>query len=333
MMTVRRNNHYWLLPMVMATVFLLSGFERMATTKVVSSLSLNDGKSSWTDRRAALASLATIPTASVLATSAATTATATAASFLPIMTQPAFAAASSDITTLVIGDPDTAKTVGLEFKDESVGTGGKEYAVVKSVQPGSLAANNGVQEGMVLLGKDSASKANTYNVEFRIRNGPYPFVLQFCNAGTDPSEVTMAAADSSVADERLLLGPYDRMASKVVRKSTDKSALKAKVGDTVTIDFEARITSSGGAMYDSTAWRGGKPSTFVLGKGYALPGVDIGINGMSVGEIKELDIPTTLGYGKFGSQVFDVPGDVRLWWKVELLDVTKGKSKGEWRFK
>ena len=40
-------------------------------------------------------------------------------------------------------------------------------------------------------------------------------------------------------------------------------------------------------------------------------------------EKSELDIPNLLGYGPAGSQIFDVPDEVRLWWKVELLKLTK----------
>lgn len=40
-----------------------------------------------------------------------------------------------------------------------------------------------------------------------------------------------------------------------------------------------------------------------------------------------MDIPSALGYGRAGSNVFDIPGDVRLWWKVELVKITKAEFK------
>ena len=138
----------------------------------------------------------------------------------------------------------------------------------------------------------------------------------------------MAKISSSSVKEQPIkeraLGPYDRIDVKTVKKP-DVCTGKAKSGDTVTISYEARISSLHGQVYDSTAWRQGDPATFELGKGATLPGVEIGLSGMCVGEVREMDVPTTLGYGKFGSQVFDIPGDVRLFWRVELLDLSKGK--------
>jgi FKBP-type peptidyl-prolyl cis-trans isomerase len=60
-----------------------------------------------------------------------------------------------------------------------------------------------------------------------------------------------------------------------------------------------------------------------LGGGKAINGVDIGIGGMCEGEVRELDIPSGLGYGAIGSSTFDIPGDIRLWWRIELLQLTK----------
>ncbi|KAL7546537.1 hypothetical protein ACHAWF_013950 [Thalassiosira exigua] len=115
-------------------------------------------------------------------------------------------------------------------------------------------------------------------------------------------------------------GPYGRLSVKTVRKP-DSCDRRAKRGDALTIAFEARISSATGPLYDGTAWRKGALSAVKLGKGAAVPGVEIGLAGMCVGEVREIDVPATLGYGKFGSQVFDIPGDVRLWWRVELLDL------------
>ena len=292
-------------------------------SKSVMSLVVNDASNdNFWNRRTALAKMAFVPAVMIPS--------------LTLTPSPSFASISNpsvteDITTLVIGDPDTAASAGLQFQDVEIG--GKAYPVVKSVQSGSIAASRGVQEGMVLLGKDSASKASKDNVEFRIRNGPYPFVLQFITPQKDGEGIKDQTNDNQI-DEGPLLDPYDRMVSKAVKQpSSCRTVAKAKRGDTVEISYEARISSRNGPVYDSTAWRGGKSVKFVLGKGTAIPGVDIGVNGMCVGEVRELDIPTALGYGKFGSQVFDIPGDKRLWWRVELVDLTKGGSQKEWRFK
>jgi FK506-binding protein 2 len=202
--------------------------------------------------------------------------------------------------------------------------GSKEVASAEKVDPDSLAAKSGVKPGMVLLGRDSATKSSSKNIEFRLRNGPFPFILQFATP-EEMMKLTSSNSGQQQVQERAL-GPYDRLDVKTVQ-TPNTCDNKAKTGDTVTISYEARISTATGPIYDSTAWRQSDPATFVLGKGVALPGVEIGLNGICVGEVREIDIPTSLGYGKFGSQVVDVPGDVRLWWRVELLDLTKNQKK------
>ena len=241
-------------------------------------------------------------------------------------------AATSGICTVLVDSPDAAPDVGIQFIDTKIDS--KEVPSVEKVEPNSLAAKNGVQPGMVLLGKDSATKSSSKNVDFRLRNGPYPFILQFATEEDMVRE--QQKQQQQQMQKEMLLDPYDGIRVKKVQKPPSCDGRSAKRGDTVTIEYEARITSSSGPLYDSSAWRQGKPTAFELGKGAAIPGVEIGLRGACAGEVREIDIPTQLGYGRYGSQVFDVPGDVRLWWRVELLDLTKGPRGGSysgWKFK
>jgi len=226
---------------------------------------------------------------------------------------------ANNVFTLVIDSPDTSN-IGIDFVDRALD--GKEFASVGNVTPDSVAAAIGIRQGMVLLTRNSATKSSSKNIQFRLDNGPYPFVLQFTTA----EEATTISNMGQQETNESTLGPYDRLAVQVVQKP-DNCNVKAKPGDVVTISYEARISSMRGPIYDSTSWRQGEPATFQLGKRAALPGVEIGLQNMCVGEVRQIDVPTTLGYGKFGSQVFDIPGDVRLWWRVELLNLTKSAKK------
>lgn len=270
------------------------------------------------DRRSALAKLASsVPIASSLLT----------------FTPAAAASDSSRVYTVVVDSPDSALRVGIEFVDIKIDS--KEVPSVDKVQPDSLAAASGVQPGMILLGKDSATKSSSKNVDFRIANGPYPFVLQFATIEESmarEAQLQEQMNPSPGSGSSIPLDPYGQLTVSKVQKPPSCGD-SARRGDTVTIAYEARIGGSSGPLYDSSAWRQGKPATFELGKNFALPGVEIGLNGMCIGEVREIDIPTQLGYGRYGSQVFDIPGDVRLWWRVELLDLTKGSRKANQRFK
>lgn len=272
------------------------------------SFSLGPTHTNIVDRRAAIAKFVSVPIGvSVLSSN-------------PLIA----CSASTDVgnvCTVVIDSPESSN-IGVQFVDTQID--GKVYATIDKIETDSLAAQSGAKPGMVLLTRDSATKSSSKNIEFRLRNGPHPFVLQF----TTPEElVKISESDmqSQIINGRAL-GPYDRIDVKTVRKS-DNCNEKAKSGDTVTISYEARMVSSTGPIYDSTFWRQNQPAIFELGKGVALPGVEIGINGMCVDEVREIDVPTSLGYGKFGSPVFDIPGDIRLFWRVELLDLKKGKRQ------
>jgi FKBP-type peptidyl-prolyl cis-trans isomerase len=243
------------------------------------------------------------------------------------------------ITTVIL-DSATVK-LGVKLEDAILGTAQKSYPVVHAVSPDGPAKAQGVVPGMVVLGQPSAKA-----LVQRLQRGPYPFAVQFYDLSFefdgDETTTTASTALERAKDEakRSREAPKEPALSakgtglvvKTTRKATTSDCtLKARRGDTVTILYEARVASPGGPIYDSTAERGGEPVTFQLGDGKAIAGVDIGLGGMCQGEVREIDIPNGLGYGRFGSQVFDVPGDVRLWWRVELLELVEGEKRFPFR--
>lgn len=299
-------------PKIKNTTRILGCWVFFLGTQFVSSFSIDTTHNHNWNRRTALANLGTLPPVTSLLTS------------IPLLTSPGAAAAdSSNVYTVVIDSPDSASRVGIQFVDVTMDA--KEVPSVDRVEPDSLAAKSGVTPGMVVLVRDSATKSSSRNIDFRLRNGPYPFVLQFATP-EDILQMTTSTETLQSQAGREILDPYGRLVVRTLKKP-ERCGGSAGRGDTVTISYEARISSSSGPVYDSTAWRQGEPATFELGRGVAIPGVEIGLNGMCVGEVREIDVPTALGYGRFGSQVFDVPGDVRLWWRVELLNLAKGQKK------
>lgn len=291
-------------------------------------LSLSSGLPAQTkptsfNRRSAFAHLATVPAAALL-----------------ISSDPALASIVDPepraITTVII---DSAQSrAGVELYDVTIGTPPKSYPAVRSLNPAGAAFSANVQPGMILLGNfPDGSKS----VVGRIKNGPYPIVLQFYNlaAGGDaigdlgrPIVSSQDALDmaqqasrenaAAKANEPQLGSKGAGLGVKTTRKATGKCETKSRRGDVLEINYEARVASPGGPLYDSSAQRGtGQPYQFILGNGDVIKGVDIALYDMCPGEIRELDIPSLLAYGRNGSRLFDIPGDVRLWWKVELVRV------------
>ena len=90
----------------------------------------------------------------------------------------------------------------------------------------------------------------------------------------------------------------------------------AQVGDTVSVHYEG--TLSDGIKFDSSYDRG-KPFEFTLGENYVIEGWEKGVVGMKVGEIRELRIPSSMGYGDSGNG--PIPGKAGLIFKIELLEI------------
>jgi len=91
---------------------------------------------------------------------------------------------------------------------------------------------------------------------------------------------------------------------------------EAQVGDTVSVHYEG--TLSDGTKFDSSYDRG-QPFEFTLGDNYVIEGWEKGVVGMKVGEIRELRIPSSMGYGDSGNG--SIPGKAGLVFKIELLEI------------
>jgi peptidylprolyl isomerase len=90
-------------------------------------------------------------------------------------------------------------------------------------------------------------------------------------------------------------------------------------GETVTVQYVGVVYGSG-KKFDSS-WDHGEPFTFKLGAGEVIPGWEEGIEGMEVGDRRELVVPPDLAYGN--QQVGSIPPNSTLVFVVELLKVNK----------
>ena len=79
-------------------------------------------------------------------------------------------------------------------------------------------------------------------------------------------------------------------------------------------------TLEDGTKFDSSIDRG-VPFTFPLGAGYVIPGWDLGVLGMKVGEKRILTVPGELAYGERGVPQASIPPNATLIFDVELIDI------------
>ncbi len=89
---------------------------------------------------------------------------------------------------------------------------------------------------------------------------------------------------------------------------------QAQSGNTVKVHYTGRLAD--GTVFDSSRDR--EPFEFVLGSGMVIPGFDAGVTGLSIGEIKTIEIPAKDAYGKTG---FHPLSGKDLIFDLELVDI------------
>ena len=103
------------------------------------------------------------------------------------------------------------------------------------------------------------------------------------------------------------------------------SGERAEIGMSVSVHYTGKLED--GTVFDSSVPRG-QPFTFTLGAGQVIKGWDLGVEGMTIGEKRNLVIPPHLGYGIRGAGA-TIPPNATLIFDVELLEVTMPITLGE----
>ncbi len=103
----------------------------------------------------------------------------------------------------------------------------------------------------------------------------------------------------------------------------------AKAGDTVHIKYTGTLAD--GQVFDSSDGR--EPLKFVVGSGQIIPGLDVAIPGMAVGDKKTVDVPCAQAYGARNENAqhaiprSEVPDDIPLQLGAQLqLQTPQGQT-------
>jgi len=105
----------------------------------------------------------------------------------------------------------------------------------------------------------------------------------------------------------------------VIEDITVGTGAKAKAGKRVGVRYIGRLAKNGKVFDQNTK---GAVFKFNLGKGEVIKGWDLGVNGMNVGGVRRLTIPSNLAYGSRGAPP-DIPPNSTLIFEVKMMTVGK----------
>jgi FKBP-type peptidyl-prolyl cis-trans isomerase len=127
---------------------------------------------------------------------------------------------------------------------------------------------------------------------------------------------TNATKQDEIADLKLNNQKMDKQGVQIeiLKEGTGTAA---KNGDKVSVHYTGTLEN--GTKFDSSVDRG-TPFEFSLGAGQVIPGWDIGVEGMKIGEKRKLTIPSELAYGSRGAGGV-IPPNATLIFEVELLGI------------
>ena len=135
-------------------------------------------------------------------------------------------------------------------------------------------------------------------------------VINNKNNGVEDTNINLEVEEAEMDTVK----DFDEFTSKTITPGT---GVEAVVGNTVSVHYDGTLID--GTKFDSSYDRG-TPFEFTLGQGQVIEGWEKGVLGMKVGEIRELNIPSSMGYGEYGAGA-TIPGKAGLIFKVELLEI------------
>ena len=103
----------------------------------------------------------------------------------------------------------------------------------------------------------------------------------------------------------------------IIDDVTVGNGAEASAGQEVTVHYTGWLTT--GEKFDSSKDRD-DPFEFGLGQRQVIAGWDEGVQGMKIGGIRKLTIPSALGYGASGAGGV-IPPNATLIFEVELLGI------------
>jgi len=147
-------------------------------------------------------------------------------------------------------------------------------------------------------------------------------VLLFAWAFVEQSVFDVFAAADVPAEAGFKTVPGVSTTYKIQTEGEGKDVVD--VGDLVEVHATGSVRATGTKFW-STKDAGQKAFTYNAGVAQVITGWDQGCLGMSVGEVRKLDIPADEGYGAKGFPAWGIPANGGLQFEIEVLSI-EGKK-------
>jgi hypothetical protein len=147
----------------------------------------------------------------------------------------------------------------------------------------------------------------------------------------DPLPPAPSASGAAAATGAMRLIPGYKTTVVVIKpgasaNDADANAAAVHEGDTVVVHAAGTVEQSG-AKFWNTRDAGQSAFTYQAGVGAVITGWDMGVLGMTVGEVRRLRIPAEEGYGGAGFPAWGIPPGSTLLFEIEVLSIVKGEQR------
>jgi FKBP-type peptidyl-prolyl cis-trans isomerase len=206
----------------------------------------------------------------------------------------------------------TTTTVTLSSSTAVMGQSVTISAKVAPVSPGAGVPSGTVtfKDGTIVLGTGTLSNGVATLSVYNLFQGTHSITAAF-------AATTSYKASTSAAKTLTVTAPTYTTTSTGLKLATIVAGTGAAVNDKhyVTVDYTGYLLD--GSKFDSSLNEGRTPFQFTLGIGSVIQGWDQGVKGMKPGEIRVLNIPSSLGYGATGQG--SIPPNATLVFIVKLI--------------
>ena len=231
---------------------------------------------------------------------------------LALASNPLLVGADEGASVGVFSETFYSSKLGLDLEEDD---GGRIR--IARVERSSEAFQRGVPPLTFLTSVNGKSVTGVpvQEVQQLIRSAQRPLSLEF-----DRGEAYAGLSPEAIVEKAARANGFETSRVNIVKFNfkSESCGYITREGDVVEVEYTAALPN--GAVFDSTSSRG-RPFAAMLGNGDMVKGLELGLLEMCIGEERQIEVPSSLGFGSRGSRTFGVPPDATLVYRATLKSI------------